>query len=475
MVSQKNFQKALELSPDGFGILKPLYEKGKLTDFVWEYANPAAGRLLKAQGSDLVKRSLRGSLPSVDSSGLLADFIWTFETGGHFDAEVAFRRGELSGWFRITALKLEDEMAFFLRDITERKLWEESLRQSETRFRVIAQSNMIGLLFWDEEGKILDINEAFAKMIGASRENFLSSKMTLDRLTPAGYRDLDGKAMAQMRAEGSCRPFEKEIFHQDGHPIPVLWGAARLEAINYEGVAFVVDMTEKREMEKQREIFLGHELKTPLASIKGFAQLLTGRLKKDGDEKTLLYLSRISGKVDDLTQLIADLTDFTRLRSGRLELREEVFDFDELVREAVADCQSISPGHRIFCRGETGKFIQADRGRVSQVLANLLSNAVKYSPGADKVLVHLSAGKDRLTIAVQDFGFGIPEEDQEKIFQPFFRSALSKNEVPGVGLGLYISRQILKPYQGRLRVESRAGEGATFFLSLPLKRSSSQS
>ncbi len=465
----KSFQAALELSLDGFGILN-CREQEEALDFTWEYLNPAAARMLKVPAEKALGRPLLETLPASAESGLLTDLSRVFRTGESLDAEIAYRAGRLSGWFRIMAVKLEEGVAVFLRDITEKKLWEESLKQSEARFRVITQSNMIGLLFWDEKGRILDINEALAGIIGFSREEFLSQERTLRDLTPAEFRDSEEKAIAEMKAKGACKPFEKEIYHRDGRPIPVLWGAARLEAINYEGVAFVVDMSEKREMEKQREILLGHELKTPLANIKGFAQLLTSRLKKDNDEKTLAYLSRIDSKVDDLSQLISDLTDLSRIRSGKLEWREEVFDFDQLVKEVAADCRSISETHRVLLRGKTGRIIRADRARISQVLANLLSNAIKYSPRAERVMVHLSSERARITVKVQDFGFGIPPEDQEKIFQPFFRSGFSKNEVSGVGLGLYISSQILAHYRGRLGVESEAGKGSTFYLSLPFSR-----
>lgn len=462
------FRTVQELSLDGLIILQCLRQKGMIVDFECQYANPAANRIFRTTG--LQGRKLTNFFPEVKKSGLFADYIKVVEKGELQDGEIAYRTARSSGWLRHTAIKLADGLMVSLRDITEKKLWEESLKQSEARFRVITQSNMIGILFWNEEGLILDANEAFLKIIGYDREEFFRQKLSLRDLTPEEFWDLDRKAMEELEAEGSCRPFEKEFRHQDNHPIPVLWGAARLEAINYEGVAFVVDMSEKREMEKQREIFLGHELKTPLASIKGFAQLLHKRLEGSGDEKTIAYLSRIDNKVDELTQLISDLTDLTRIRVGKLEFRDEIFAFDDLIKEVVLDCQPTTKTHKIILKGKTGKAILGDRARISQVLNNLFSNAIKYSPGADRIIVGLSSGKKGVKVLVQDFGFGIPQDDQEKIFQPFFRSALSKDEVPGVGLGLYISRQILKHHGGSLDLKSREGQGTVFDLYLPQKR-----
>jgi two-component system CheB/CheR fusion protein len=223
-------------------------------------------------------------------------------------------------------------------------------------------------------------------------------------------------------------------------------------------------------MEKEREIFLGHELKTPLSAIKGFAQLLSKRLQKTADSETLSYLSRISGKVDGLTGLINDLTDFTRLRSGQLEFRPELFDLDALVKEVMVDCQAATTGHRFVLKGKTEAKVLADKMRIGQVILNLFSNAVKYSPRAEEVIIRLSQNQKHLTVSVQDFGFGIPAADQKKIFTPFFRSAISKNEVGGVGLGLYICRQIAEHYHGQLSVQSQEGQGTTFTFSLPFKK-----
>jgi PAS domain S-box-containing protein len=464
---EERFRLAQELSLDGFAILRCFRPKGEIIDFVWDYLNPAAGKLLRRK--DLPGRNLGETWPAKDKKGLLTALKRVMASGTPFEGEVAYQTDKLSGWFQLTAVKLGESLALSWREITERKLWEESLKQSETRFRVITQSNMVGLFFWDEQGTILDANEAFLKILGFNREKFFQQKRTWKDLTPPQYWPADEEAMTQMKKTGACTPFEKELRHRDGHLVPILLGAARLEAINYEGVAFVVDISERKEAEKEREIFLGHELKTPLSAIKGFAQLLLKRLQKTADSETLSYLSRISRKVDGLTGLINDLTDFTRLRSGQLEFRPEFFDFDALVKEVITDCQATSASHRFVLEGETRAKVLADKTRIGQVLLNLFSNAVKYSPQAEKVIVRLGRKQRLLIVSVQDFGFGIPAADQEKIFTPFFRSALSKNEVNGVGLGLYICRQIAGHYHGQLSIQSQEGQGTTFTFSLPFK------
>ncbi|HUV71711.1 MAG TPA: PAS domain-containing sensor histidine kinase [Clostridia bacterium] len=468
-VGEEKFRIALQLSLDGFAILKAIRQEGKIVDFEWDYLNPAGGGMLRLKPEELLGKSLLKTLP-ISKARLFEDYARVVETGEPLELEVAYQSQKSSGWWRNMVVKLEDGIAVSWRDITERKHWEESLKQSEARFRVIAQSQMIGLFFWDEKKEILDANEAFLRILGYKQEEFFGQSLSWESLTPVEFWDRDREALAEVKKTGVCQPFEKELYAQDGSRVPVLLGAARLPAINYEGVAFVVDINERKAIEKEREILLGHELKTPLAGIKSLAQLLQSRFQKKGDQKTVEYLSKIDQKADWLTSLINDLSDLSRAKTGKLEFRDEFWDFDQLVKEGVADFQAGIKSHRIVLKGKTGKVVQVDKTRFLQVLNNLLSNAVKYSPQAKKVLVSLSNQEKEAAFAVEDFGVGIPLEDKKKIFQPFFRSTLSQDLSAGVGVGLYICSEILKHYSGRIEFKSQEGEGSCFRVFWPLPK-----
>lgn len=470
---EERFRVAQELSLDGFAILKAVREKGQVVDFEWDYVNPAAARMVRFSPQELRGKSLRQTLPQAGKSGLLTDFISIMESGEPLDAEVGWETAKTSGWWRTMAVKLGDGIAVSWRDITEKKRWEENLKQSEARFKVITQSQMIGLFFWDEKEKILDANEAFLRILGYRYEQFFKKTFSWKELTPAEFWEKDKEALAEVKKNGTCKPFEKELFRQDGRRLPVLLGAARLPAINCEGVAFVVDISEKKAIEKQREILLGHELKTPLAGIKSLAQLLQKRGEKEAgmDKKAREYLNKINQKADWLTSLINDLTDWSRASAGQLEFMDELWDFDQMVREKVADFQAGVETHQIVCQGKTNRVVRVDKKRFLQVLENLLSNAVKYSPQAKQVLVSLGTQKDKVVLAVQDFGVGISPEDQERLFQPFFRSSQSKDLAPGVGVGLSICDEILKHYEGKIKVESQPGKGSCFKIFLPFEKS----
>lgn len=234
---------------------------------------------------------------------------------------------------------------------------------------------------------------------------------------------------------------------------------------------------ERKKADIQKDEFLGfasHELKTPVTSIKAYIQLMQlYAQKKEGADQTLERILSLVGKVDTqvdrLTHLINDLLDVSKVQAGKLEFNLENFSIDEVVHEVVGNMQMIAHKHRIIIEGKTGACILGDRERTSQILINLLSNAIKYSPQADLVLINLTQHEEKVRIAVQDFGIGIAKENQQKIFERFYRVNGTKQETyPGLGLGLHIAAEIAKRQNGNLSVESVEGKGSIFCLELPI-------
>lgn len=230
-----------------------------------------------------------------------------------------------------------------------------------------------------------------------------------------------------------------------------------------------------QELEKRRNEFISivvHELKTPLTSLKGFAQLLQRRIAKVGDEQTGNMVKRIDSQVNKLTELIDDFLDVNRISGGKLQLRADYFDFDALVEEIVVELQPITEQHTIHCTVTSQKVIWGDRTRVGQVITNLITNAIKYAPETDRILVETDVDGEAVILRVQDFGPGILPELQNVIFAPFYRIDQPENRaVTGLGLGLYISAEIIQRQHGRIWVESEKGQGATFCFSLPITQS----
>jgi signal transduction histidine kinase len=238
---------------------------------------------------------------------------------------------------------------------------------------------------------------------------------------------------------------------------------------------------ERKKADLQKDEFLSfasHELKTPVTSVKAYIQLmqLYAAQKKNNPSQTLdlllPLLSKVDTQVDRLTHLINDLLDVTKVQSGKLEFDFEYFSIDELVHEVVANMQMTAQRHTIIVEGSVAAKVYGDRERTAQILINLLSNAIKYSPQADRVMVRMTNSDATVQVAVQDFGIGIAEENQQKVFERFYRVDGTKQDTyPGLGLGLHIAAEIAKRQNGHLSVESIPGKGSIFCLELPVAHS----
>ncbi len=209
-----------------------------------------------------------------------------------------------------------------------------------------------------------------------------------------------------------------------------------------------------------------HELKTPVTSLKMFLQVTKRQLDDKGvDTKNL---DKMNIQINKLTLLIQDLLNVSRFQTGMLDYNDTSFNLEEVVKEVVENVQPTAPKHRIQIKGNIKKNVWGDKERIGQVLTNLLTNAVKYSPEAKKVIIHQVAEKDFAQITVEDFGIGIEKKHLSRLFERFYRVADPREKTfPGLGLGLYISNEIIKRYGGKMNVTSTRGKGSKFSFSLP--------
>ncbi|MBP9820440.1 PAS domain-containing sensor histidine kinase [Candidatus Woesebacteria bacterium] len=224
------------------------------------------------------------------------------------------------------------------------------------------------------------------------------------------------------------------------------------------------------QLKKERMMAIaGHELRTPIAVIKAFSQLVKRQLRSSVSEKYLGYLDRIERKASVLQQLLDNVLDEVRAGENKLVFSEEIVDMDELVTEVIQDMRLVSTQHIFKLSGKSGVKLKVDRGRITQVLTNVLTNAVKYSPNAKEIKVKLASEGEHVLISVKDYGLGIPESAQKHIFEAFFRSSHNRHAAfPGLGLGLYLSHKIVTHYHGTISFSSKSGKGTTFTISLPI-------
>ncbi len=216
----------------------------------------------------------------------------------------------------------------------------------------------------------------------------------------------------------------------------------------------------------------GHELKSPVTSIKTYAEIVQEGLEESGETHYSDLLSKMNAQLDRLTILINDLLDTTKISEGQLKLDPKMLDLNELLYERIEEIRRTS-NHKFELRLQEIPPVIADRLRIGQVIANLLSNAIKYSPKGTTITVASFVDQDSVKVTVQDEGYGIPEEDVHKIFERFFRVTANKyDSLPGIGLGLYITAQIIHKHNGIISVQSIEGKGSTFSFTLPYNNKS---
>ncbi len=362
------------------------------------------------------------------------------------------------------------------RDLTERKIKEESEEKYRTLFNSIDEGFCVIKVIFDKNDNPRDvifteINPAFEKHTGMKNVTGKS----LRQLYPS-QEITELKIYGDVALKGESRRLE--IYS----PLLKRWFsiyATRPNEANHDKVIVVLnDITRRKALENQKDDFIGivsHELKTPVTSVKAYTQVLRHRFEKVNDIKSAELMSKMNSQLDKLTTLIGDLLDATKIDSGRLQFHEEYFDFNKMVSDTVEQTQLTTEKHKIIKKLAETKTIYGDRERVSQVIINLLTNAIKYSPHETKIIVTTELDKSNIIVGIKDFGVGIDKELQGKIFERFYRVGEPGHETfPGLGLGLYIAKEIIVRQGGKMWVKSKKGVGSTFYFSLPLKRQKSE-
>ena len=213
-----------------------------------------------------------------------------------------------------------------------------------------------------------------------------------------------------------------------------------------------------------------HELRTPVTSIKGYTQLAKTLIRENDLATSEEYLNIALDQIDRMSRLILELLDVSRIETGRLEIRREDITWSNFVSDVVHRHHTAVSDRRFQLNVPSSpRNVTGDRDRLEQVLGNLLDNAVKYSPDGSEILVSVEERNDQLITAVADRGIGIPTDELAQVFERFHRGRqVSSTNYGGLGLGLYITKQIVERHSGSIWVESREGAGTTFFFSLPV-------
>jgi PAS domain S-box-containing protein len=383
----------------------------------------------------------------------------------------------------------------FVVDLTASKQAAAALKQSESLFRGVFESDLIGILFWNTDGQITDANQAFCHLTGYSREELHQGQVSYHTITPPEYHALDAEKFARLQATGQYSPIEKEYICKDGSRIPVLLGCAFLPGSQDQGVAFVLDIREQKRLQQERERLLAeaqeartsaelanrtkdeflavvsHELRSPLNAILGWTKLLRSRqLDSTRVEQALEIVER---NTQAQVKLIDDLLDVSRILHGQLRLESAPVHLTPIVDVVVANSQLAAEAKQIKLRSvadvNVGQ-IMGDLNRLQQIITNLVANAVKFTPTGGQVDVVLERQGNRAVVRVADTGRGISPEFLPYVFERFRQANNSTTRSrDGLGLGLAIVRHLVELHGGTVRAESPGvDQGATFTVTFPL-------
>ncbi|MFY2563468.1 sensor histidine kinase [Corallococcus terminator] len=347
----------------------------------------------------------------------------------------------------------------------------------------------VGLAFINRELRYLRINEALASLHGRRRDEELGR--TVQEMNPnmsSTFAPLmlqvmeTGIPLSDMEMSGHVPATPDKLRHWRVSYYPVRTPSGGIVGLG----AVVVEVTAEHRARQEREELLkeaqeaisvrddflsiaAHELKTPLTPLKLHLQMMKQQAAA-GHAPKPHHVDKALAQVTRLSVLIHDLLDATRIEAGRLELRREPVELQSLAREVLAEVRPLGHQHTLEYEAPPEPLVvKGDRGRLAQVLTNLLENAFKYSPSGGVVRLTLERDGTQARISVKDTGIGIPEDQRQHLFQRFFRARNAPiSGFGGLGLGLYICRDIVERHGGHIQVDTEVGQGSTFHVTLPL-------
>jgi PAS domain S-box-containing protein len=392
---------------------------------------------------------------------------------------------------RMTVLKLLASQAAMSLENT--RLYGD-LQEREARIRRLVDSNLIGIFVWDVDGRIIDANDAFLRIVGYDRDDLVSGRLRWRGLTPTEWRDADDRRVADLEATGTTPPYEKEYFRKNGGRVPVLVGAVAFGGRHDQGVAFVVDLTERKRAEEeireserrygevqmelvhanrvatmgQLSASIAHEITQPITATITFAQ--TGLRWLTAQPPDLAEARRALALIVQAGSQANDVIGRIRALIKKAPPQKDALDINKAIIEVLALTHGNTIKNGIAVRTQLAEdlpFCQGDRVQLQQVILNLIINAVEAmneaEDGPRELLISSSKIEaNGLLVTVQDSGPGLTPASSERLFEAFYTTKPS-----GLGIGLSICRSIIEGHGGRLWATSNVPRGAVFQFVVP--------
>jgi PAS domain S-box-containing protein len=371
----------------------------------------------------------------------------------------------------------------YAQDVTERKRVEQELRASEARTRAFFDAGLLGVVYWNVDGAITDANDKFLDMLGYSREELAASRINWRDMTPPEFRPIDDAAISELRATGrNRRPFEKQYLRKNGTRLPVLIAAAVLDEERFRGVAFVLDISERKRAEKRMQKLqadrldaawrmatgLAHELNQPISAAATYLKAARRLSRMEPErrpasvEETMDHAAREMMRAGEIVNHIRSFV----ARGDPDMAFESLHDLVHEAIEAAAPSGNLKNARvRLELNAQSDRIL-ADRVQIKQVLVNLIRNAIEAMIDSERKDVTISTSSirsDMVRVDVADRGTGLSEHVKSDLF-----TAGLSTKATGMGFGLSISRSIIETHHGNIWADPNPGGGAIFSFTLPL-------
>jgi PAS domain S-box-containing protein len=484
----------LDSSVSGIMAFKSVRDStGRIVDFEWQLCNRTAERIVGRRAVDLVGRRLLVEMPGNREEGLFDKYVVVVETGNLLHHEHYYEHEGLKHWFETCAVKLGDGFAVTFFDITARKWVEEELRANELRYRRLFESMneafYLARMEYDATGKVVDFtyleaNSAFERLMGVAPGQLVGKTAKAVVPTIASHWV---KVLAEVAQTGAPAHYEEysDVFQK--HFELIVFSPVRGQC-----AVLVTDVTDRRrtqeelreantrlmEADRRKNEFLAvlsHELRNPLAPIRNSAYVLEHAAP--GGEQAKRALAVIDRQAGQLTRLVDDLLDVTRITRNKIQLQCQIVDLNEVVRHATEDQRSLfdkSEVKLVLSPAPGPLWVNADSHRLAQVIGNLLQNAAKFTGrgGQARITIRADALANRGVVEVADTGIGMAPEMVSRLFQPFSQaeSTLDRSK-GGLGLGLALAKGLVELHGGDITAKSSGlDHGAEFVVRLPLAK-----
>ena len=464
-------------------------------NFTYELVNNRSLELVRKTKEEITGRTVDEVFPELRAQGFIALLEKVYSTGEIYVSDETqidyYREGKKVQTFaKFVYAPLRDEQGTVTGimvtgdDITAqvqaRRRIEENAKLLTTLTETLPQ------LIWmtDGKGKQEFVSGRWMEYTGVEPKDEASWQQILHPDDEAAVNEAWSRSIANgsgftVEVRLKSRQGEYEWHYGQGEPINNDAGEVIYWIGSYTNIHEQKTFTQELQLRDERKddfiLMASHELKTPVTTIKGYVQLLMKMLNSSSDfprdpRMLLSALEAVDKQVNSLTRLITELLDLSKIEKGQLELDKTRFAFTPFIKETVQNAQFLSQ-QILQLDIQFDCFVYADRNRIGQVLLNLITNAAKYSPGSANISIQvLQQGESAVAVSVQDYGIGIEEKEQQRIFERFYRVEGKKEKTfPGFGIGLFIAKDIIIKHQGQITVSSEKGKGSRFTFVLPFE------